>query len=68
VTVASQVKQSLATLKSMHAGFQTFALKSQDPTAQRDFHEAMLETEKIMDDLKKRIGELEREEPQYSGN
>jgi hypothetical protein len=68
MTVASQVKQSLATLKSMHAGFQTFALKAQDNNAQRDFHEAMLATEGMIEDLKKRIGELEREEPQYGGN
>jgi hypothetical protein len=67
MTVASQVKQSLATLKSMHAGFQGFALKSQDPHAQRDFHEAMLTTEIMINDLKKRIGEIELEEPQYQG-
>ncbi|MFD1735359.1 DUF1657 domain-containing protein [Bacillus salitolerans] len=67
MTVASQVKQSLATLESMHAGFQTFALKSQDDVAKRDFHEAMLLTEEMIQDLKKRVGELEREEPQYQG-
>jgi hypothetical protein len=67
MTVASQVKQSLATLKSMHAGFQGFALKSQDAHAQRDFHEAMITTETMIAELKKRIGELELEEPQYQG-
>lgn len=67
MTVASQVKQSLASLKSIHASFQSFALTSIDSSSQRLFHEAMLETEEIIDDLKKRIGELEKEEPQYKG-
>jgi hypothetical protein len=67
MTVASQVKQSLASLQNIHASFQTFALKSQDSNAQRDFHEAMLQTEAMIQDLEMRIGELEREEPQYEG-
>jgi hypothetical protein len=67
MTVASQVKQSLASLESLRAGFQTFALKSQDANAKRDFHAAMLKTEEMIHDLQRRIGELELEEPQYKG-
>jgi hypothetical protein len=67
MTIGSQVKQSLATLKSIHAGLQALALKSTDEQAQRIFHHAMLETEEIIHDLKHRIGQLEREEPQYNG-
>jgi signal transduction histidine kinase len=67
MTIASQVKQSLASLKSIHAGLQGLALVSTDERAQREFHEAMLITEEIIADLKKRIGQLEREEPQYHG-
>ncbi len=67
MTVASQVKQSLASVKSMHASFQQLALTSTDDSAKRTFHEVMLMTEEIIGDLKKRIGELEREEPQYKG-
>lgn len=67
MTVASQVKQTLASLKSMHASFQTYALQSSDEDAQRTFHEVMLMTEEIIGDMKARIGVLEREEPQYKG-
>ena len=67
MTVASQVKQSLASAKSMHASFQTLALTSSDENAKRVFHEVMGLTEEIISDLKGRIGELELEEPQYKG-
>lgn len=67
MTVASQIKQSLASLKSIHAGFQQFALSSRDEQAQRTFHEAMIMTEEIIADVKQRVSQLEREEPQYHG-
>ncbi len=67
MTVASQVKQCLASLKNVHSNLSTFALQAEDETLQREFHEAMLSCENVIDDLKKRIGELEREEPQYKG-
>ncbi|KZM58611.1 DUF1657 domain-containing protein [Anoxybacillus geothermalis] len=67
MTVASQVKQTLASLKGIHAGLQQLALASQDETAQRTFHEAMLATEEIIAELKDRVGRLEFEEPQYHG-
>jgi hypothetical protein len=67
MTVASQVKQSLASVKSMHASFQSFALTSSDEETKRRFHEAMLMSEEIIDDLIARIGEIEKEEPQYKG-
>ncbi|AGT31184.1 hypothetical protein M493_04395 [Geobacillus genomosp. 3] len=67
MTVASQVKQTLASLKGIHAGLQQLALTSQDETAQRTFHEAMLTTEEIIAELKDRVGRLEFEEPQYHG-
>ncbi|MCH1626261.1 DUF1657 domain-containing protein [Fredinandcohnia quinoae] len=67
MTVASQVKQTLAGLKSMHASFQSLALSSSDENAQRTFHEVMLATEEIISDIKGRIGKLEMEEPQYKG-
>ncbi|MBB5325515.1 signal transduction histidine kinase [Anoxybacillus tepidamans] len=67
MTVASQIKQSLASLKSIHAAFQQFALSSRDEQAQRTFHEAMIMTEEIIADVKQRVSQLEREEPQYHG-
>lgn len=67
MTVASEVKQSLASFKSIHAGLQQLALTSTDEQAQRTFHEAMLVAEDIIADLKQRISQLEWEEPQYQG-
>jgi len=67
MTVASQVKQTLASLKSIHAGLQNLALKSKNDQAQRAFHESMLVTEEVIKDVKKRLSQLEYEEPQYKG-
>lgn len=67
MTIASQVKQCLATLKSAQSGFQTLALTSQDEKAKKEFHQSMLMMDEVIADMKKRVGELEYEEPQYKG-
>ncbi|ASS91052.1 MAG: DUF1657 domain-containing protein [Bacillaceae bacterium] len=67
MTVASQVKQTLASLKSIHAGLQNLAITSTDEETKRVFHENMLISEEIINDVKSRIGELEFEEPEYKG-
>lgn len=67
MTIGSQVKQSLANMKAIHATLQELALTSTNEGAQRAFHEAMLQTEQMIAALKGRIATLEREEPQYKG-
>ncbi|TLS37586.1 DUF1657 domain-containing protein [Pseudalkalibacillus caeni] len=67
MTVGSQVKQTLAALKSISANLQTYALQSKSEEASRAFHESMLLSDEIIKDLERRIGELERQEPQYKG-
>ncbi|WP_408011174.1 DUF1657 domain-containing protein [Pseudalkalibacillus sp. A8] len=67
MTVASNVKQCLASLKGAKETLSNLALKSSDEQAKRTFHESMLEVEEIISDLQKRIGHLEFEEPQYKG-
>ncbi|WP_339195479.1 DUF1657 domain-containing protein [Aeribacillus sp. FSL W8-0870] len=67
MTVVSQVKQTLASLKSIHAGLQNLAITSTDEETKRVFHENMLISEEIINDVKSRIGELEFEEPEYKG-
>ncbi|KFZ32541.1 hypothetical protein JS44_02750 [Anoxybacillus flavithermus] len=67
MTIGSQVKQSLANMKAIHATLQQLALTSTNEEAQRTFHEAMLQTEQMIAALKGRISTLEREEPQYKG-
>ncbi|PWU67227.1 DUF1657 domain-containing protein [Gracilibacillus dipsosauri] len=67
MTVSSNVKQCLATLKSIESGLSSLAINSSDEEAKRLFHEQMLVMEEIKQDIMKRIGELEREEEQYKG-
>ncbi|MEH7223536.1 DUF1657 domain-containing protein [Bacillus sp. JJ1566] len=67
MTVGSQVKQCLSSIKSIEALFSSLALRTQDTQAKRTFHEAMLIMDEIKNDLKIRVGEIEREEDQYRG-
>ncbi|MFB6496270.1 DUF1657 domain-containing protein [Bacillus haynesii] len=65
--VGAQVKQCLASLKSFEAGQSTLALESTDEGAKRLYHETMSMSAEVNSDIKKRVGELEREEYQYKG-
>jgi hypothetical protein len=67
MTVVSNVKTCLASLKGAQASLSTFAQNALDEEARRTFHECMLEMEDVISDLQKRIAVLEREEPQYKG-
>jgi hypothetical protein len=65
MTVASNVSQSIASIKGIEAQLSILALNSKDPEAQKVFHEAMLVFEEIQQDLNGRKNKLEFEEPQY---
>lgn len=67
MTVASQVKQCLASLKSVEATLMNFSISSEDPQAKNTFHETSLITRRVITDIEKRIGEMERQEPEYKG-
>lgn len=67
MTVASQVKQCLASLKSVKAGLETFAEQSVDAGTKQTLQHAARDFDRIISDIKKRISELEKEEPQYKG-
>jgi bacterioferritin (cytochrome b1) len=67
MTVASQVKQSLATIKSVHASLKIYAEQSQNQEAGPVFNDAVQTTGEIIDDLEERLRILEFEEPQYKG-
>lgn len=67
MTVGSQVKQCLASLKSVKAGLETFAQQSVDIEAKQTLQHAADDFEQIITDIQNRISELEREEPQYKG-
>jgi copper chaperone CopZ len=68
VTIASNVKQCLSTIKGIEAQLSSMALNSLDKEAQVIFHDATLTIEEIKKDLQYRVLELERMEPQYSGS
>lgn len=65
MTIASDVKGCIASLNGAKNNLSRFALVSTDENAQKVFHECMIETEEIINDLQKRLVILEREEPQY---
>ncbi|WP_413158425.1 DUF1657 domain-containing protein [Bacillus subtilis] len=67
MTIASDVKQSLASLKGVEASLSSLALRTLDNESKRTLHETMMILHEVVTDLKKRIGELEREELQYKG-
>ncbi|ABO49998.1 protein of unknown function DUF1657 [Desulforamulus reducens MI-1] len=67
MTVSSQVKQSLASLKSTQANFETFALNTQNQQAKDMYTQAAQQTQSIIDSLEPRIQQMEQEEPQYKG-
>ncbi|WP_066256411.1 DUF1657 domain-containing protein [Neobacillus drentensis] len=68
MTIASNVKQCLSTMKGIEAQLSSFALNSLDKDAQAIFHEAMLTIGEVKKDLQYRVLELERHEPQYMGS
>lgn len=67
MTVASQVKQTLAGLKSAQASLEQFALQTQNNQAKQVYTNAATQTQTIVDTLEQRVQQLEQEEPQYKG-
>lgn len=65
MTVASQVKQTLAGLKSAQASFETFALGTENQNAKKLYQQAAQQTQSIIDTVAPRLQEIEQEEPQY---
>lgn len=67
MTVGSDVKQCLASLKGVEASLSSLAIRTQDNESKKTLHETMMVVNVLVTDLKKRVGELEREEFQYKG-
>ena len=68
MTVASQVKQTLASLKGARGTLRVYSNQTRDDESQAVFTDAIEETNTIIEDLEKRLQTLEFEEPQYKGN
>ncbi|ANY74776.1 DUF1657 domain-containing protein [Paenibacillus ihbetae] len=67
MTVASDVKTCLSSLKSAQASLERFALSTQDENAKNMFTQAAQQTQQIVDQVAQRVQQLEQEEPQYKG-
>ncbi|WP_425058104.1 hypothetical protein SCACP_27540 [Sporomusa carbonis] len=68
MTVASQVKKTLATLKGSQGTLRLYVLQTRDKETKSIYNQALETTEIIIDDLEKRLQTLEYQEPQYKGN
>ncbi|WP_019911185.1 DUF1657 domain-containing protein [Paenibacillus sp. HW567] len=67
MTVASQVKTCVSSLKSAQASLEQFAMETQNKDAKNLFTSAAKQTQQIVDQVESRVTELEKEEPQYKG-
>ena len=65
MTVISDVKTTLAGLKSAQASFETFALSTDNQQAKQLYQDAAKQTQSIIDSVEPRVQEIEQEEPQY---
>ncbi|RUS42885.1 DUF1657 domain-containing protein [Cohnella sp. AR92] len=67
MTVASQVKNCVASLKSAQASLEQFALSTQNQEAKTLFTNAAAQTQQVLTQVESRVQQLENEEPQYKG-
>jgi hypothetical protein len=66
MTVGTQVKQTIAGLKSAQASFETFALQTENKNAKQLYQQAAQQTKEILDSIEPRLQEIIVEEPQYN--
>ncbi len=67
MTVASQVKSTLASLKNVRGMLRIYSEQSRNPECRDAFSEAVDAIGEVIGDLDGRVRLLEREEPQYRG-
>ncbi|CUH97474.1 hypothetical protein P22_3605 [Propionispora sp. 2/2-37] len=68
MTVASQIKKTLATLKGSQGTLRLYALQTGDEETKLVYNEALETVGVITNDLEKRMQTLEYQEPQFKGN
>lgn len=67
MTIASDVKTCLASLKSAQASLEQFALSTQNQEAKNLFGNAAKSTELVVQQVESRVQQIEQQEPQYKG-
>ncbi|WP_046174397.1 DUF1657 domain-containing protein [Domibacillus indicus] len=65
MTVISDVKKTMASLKTVQASFETFSLSTKNQQAKKLYEDAARQTQMIIDQLGPRIEQMMQEEPQY---
>lgn len=68
MTVASQVKQTLAGLQGVQGSLRIYTTQTRDEETKQIYTDALEVTADIINDLEKRVQVLEFQEPQYKGN
>lgn len=66
MTVISDVKQTVAGLKSAQASLEGFALATDNQQAKQLYQIAAQQTQSVIDSLTPRVQEIMQEEPQYN--
>lgn len=67
MTVSSQVKQTIATLKGVRSTMETFASIEENREAKEAFVRNAQQIGRVIGEMEKRLGVMEFEEPQYKG-
>lgn len=65
MTVATQVKETIAGLRGVQASFEQFALQTENQQAKQMYSQAAQQTEAILESVQQRMQDIEQEEPQY---
>ncbi|KOP82932.1 DUF1657 domain-containing protein [Cytobacillus praedii] len=65
MTVGTNIKQTIAGLKSAQASFETFALATDNKAAKQLYQDAAQQTQAIIDNVQPRLQQIQQEEPQY---
>jgi len=68
VTVASNVKQTLASLKGIESTLKVYSVQSRNNEEKTVYKEDLQIVESVIRDIENRLKTLEFEEPQYKGN
>jgi len=66
MTVATQVKQTIAGLKSAQASFEQFALQTENKQAKQLYQDAAQQAQTLVNTVEPRMQQIEQEEPQYN--
>lgn len=67
MTVSSQLKQTVAGLKSAQGSLEQFAIQTQNQEAKQLYTSAAQQAKTIVESLEPRVKEIENQEPQYKG-